>query len=44
MENSMFLTLFTVALAAAWLAFVLVAFCPLRAIRRRNEVAGYEEN
>jgi len=40
----MFLTLFTVALTAGWLAFVLVAFCPLRAIRRRNEIEGFEES
>jgi len=32
----MFLTLFISTLAAAWLSFILAAFCPLRAIRRRE--------
>lgn len=39
----MFLTLFISTLAAVWLAFVLVAFCPLRAIRRRREVEEWED-
>jgi hypothetical protein len=39
----MFLTLFASTLAAVWLAFVLVAFCPLRAIRRRREVEECED-
>lgn len=39
----MFLTLFTTAIAAVWLAFVLAAFCPLRAIRRRRETAECED-
>jgi hypothetical protein len=39
----MLLTLFTTTLAAVWLAFVLVAFCPLRAIRRRREVEECED-
>ena len=39
----MFLTLFTLALASVWFAFVLVAFCPLRACRRRREIEAGEE-
>jgi hypothetical protein len=39
----MFLTLFTSTLSAAWIAFVLLAFCPLRAICRRREVEGSED-
>lgn len=38
----MFLTLFTISLAVVWLAFFLVAFCPLRAGRRRREIDGCE--
>ena len=34
----MFLTLFTLTLASVWFAFVLVAFCPLRACRRQQEI------
>jgi len=34
----MLLTLFTSILAAVWLTFVLVAFCPLRDLRRRREL------
>lgn len=39
----MFLTLFTIGLATVWLAFFLVAFCPLWAGRRRREIEGCEE-
>ena len=39
----MFLTLFTSALAAVWLSFILAAFCPLRAIRRRREAEECED-
>lgn len=38
----MFLTLFTITLAMGWFAFVLAAFCPLRAYRRRRELEGNE--
>jgi hypothetical protein len=34
----MLLTFFCALLAAAWLATVLTAFCPLRAYRRRREL------
>jgi len=34
----MFLTFFTITLAAVWFTFVLAAFCPLRALRRRREL------
>jgi hypothetical protein len=37
------LTLFAITLAAAWLIFVLIAFCPLLACRRRREIEAYEE-
>jgi hypothetical protein len=43
MEIQMFLMLFTSTLAAVWLAFVLVAFCPMRANRRRQEVEECED-
>jgi hypothetical protein len=39
----MLLTLFAITLALVWLAFFLVAFCPLRAYRRRREIEGVEE-
>jgi hypothetical protein len=39
----MFLTLFTATLTAVWLAFVLAAFCPLRAIHRRRHIVEYED-
>lgn len=40
----MLLTLFTLSLATVWLAFFLVAFCPLRACRRRREIEECEES
>lgn len=40
----MLLILFIFVLAAAWLAFVLVAFCPLRACRRQREIEACEES
>ena len=39
----MFLTLFTLTLASVWFAFFLVAFCPLRAVRRRRELEEHED-
>jgi hypothetical protein len=35
----MLLTIFVIILAAIWLAAFLTAFCPLRAWRRRKELA-----
>jgi hypothetical protein len=39
----MFLTLFISTLAAAWLSFILAAFCPLRAVRLRREAEECED-